>query len=105
MTSRRIRVRDPLGAVIARAQYELDDPSSAVKAHGSMDSNGIAELPPDLLGKMTLVIASPGFTLLKHPLDLRAFDSNAGDLLVSMAVNGFDHQCSAVSLERHATQK
>jgi hypothetical protein len=105
MTSRRIRVRDPLGAVIARAQYELDDRSSAIKAHGSTDSNGIAELPPDLLGNMTLVIASPGFTLLKQPLDLRAFDANAGDLLVSMAVNGFDNQCSAVSLEKHATQK
>jgi hypothetical protein len=105
MTSRRIRVRDPLGAVIARAQYELDDQSSAMKAHGSTDSNGIAELPPDLLGKMTLVIASPGFSLLKQPLDLLAPDGRANDLLVSMAVNGFDHQCSAVSLERHATQK
>ncbi|HEY1528050.1 MAG TPA: carboxypeptidase-like regulatory domain-containing protein [Candidatus Angelobacter sp.] len=103
MTSRRIRVRDPLGAVIAHAEYELDDRSSAIKAHGSTDSNGIAELPPDLLGNMTLVIASPGFTLLKQPLDLRAFDANAGDLLVSMAVNGFDNQCSAVSLEKHAT--
>lgn len=105
MTSRRIRVRDPLGAVIARAEYELDDPSSAVKAHGSTDSNGIAVLPPDLLGKMTLVIASPGFSLLKQPLDLLAPDGRANDLLVSMAVNGFDNQCSAVSLEKHATQK
>jgi hypothetical protein len=103
MTSRRIRVRDPLGAVIARAEYELDDPSSAMKAHGSTDSNGIAELPPGLLGKMTLVIASPGFTLLKQPLDLRAFDSNAGDLLVSMAVQMSEDQCSSVSLEKHAT--
>jgi len=103
MTSRRIKVRDPLGAVIARAQYELDDPSSAMKAHGSTDSNGIAELPPDLLGKMTLVIASPGFSLLKQPLDLLAPDGRANDLLVSMAVNGFDNQCSAVSLEKHAT--
>jgi len=103
MTSRRIRVRDPLGAVIAHAEYELDDPSSAMKAHGSTDSNGIAELPPDLLGKMTLVIASPGFSLLKQPLDLLAPDGRANDLLVSMAVNGFDNQCSAVSLEKHAT--
>ena len=103
MTSRRIRVRDPLGAVIARAQYELDDPSSAVKAHGSTDSNGIAELPPGLLGKMTLVIASPGFTLLKQPLDLRAFDANAGDLLVSMAGQMSENQCSSVRLEKHAT--
>lgn len=105
MTSRRIRVRDPLGAVIAHAEYELEDPSSAVKAHGSTDSNGIAELPPDLLGKMTLVIASPGFTLLKQPLDLRAFDANAGDLLVSMAGQMSEDQCSSVSLEKHATQK
>ena len=105
MTSRRIRVRDPLGAVIAHAEYELDDRSSAMKAHGSTDSNGIAELPPDLLGKMTLVIASPGFTLLKQPLDLRAFDANAGDLLVSMAVQMSEDQCSSVSLEKHATQK
>jgi hypothetical protein len=103
MTSRRIRVRDPLGAVIAHAEYELDDPSSAMKAHGSTNSNGIAELPPDLLGKMTLVIASPGFSLLKQPLDLLAPDGRANDLLVSMAVNGFDNQCSAVSLEKHAT--
>ncbi|MGC2697990.1 MAG: carboxypeptidase-like regulatory domain-containing protein [Candidatus Angelobacter sp.] len=103
MTSRRIRVRDPLGAVIAHAEYELDGPSSAMKAHGSTDSNGIAELPPDLLGKMTLVIASPGFTLLKQPLDLLAPDGRANDLLVSMAVNGFDNQCSSVTLEKHAT--
>jgi hypothetical protein len=102
MTSRRIRVRDPLGAVIAHAEYELEGPSSAVKAHGSTDSNGIADLPPDLLGKMTLVIASPGFTLLKQPLDLRAFDANAGDLLVSMAVQMSEDQCSSVSLEKHA---
>lgn len=103
MTSRRIRVRDPLGAVIAHAEYELEGPSGAIKAHGSTDSNGIAKLPPDLLGKMTLVIGRPGFTLLKQALDLRAFDANAGDLLVSMAVNGFDNQCSSVSLEKHAT--
>ena len=103
MTSRRIRVRDPLGAVIAHAEYELDDRSSAMKAHGLTDSDGIAELPPDLLGKMTLVIASPGFTLLKQPLDLRALDANAGDLLVSMAGQMSDDQCSSVSLEKHAT--
>jgi hypothetical protein len=105
MTSRRIRVRDPRGAVIAHAEYELEDQSSAVKAHGLTDSDGIAELPPDLLGKMTLVIASPGFTLLKQPLDLHAFDANAGDLLVSMAVQMSEDQCSSVSLEKHATQK
>jgi hypothetical protein len=103
MTSRRIRVRDPLGAVIAHAEYELEDRSSAVKAHGSTDSNGIADLPPDLLGKVTLVIASPGFSLLKQPLDLLAPDGRENDLLVSMAVNGFDNQCSSVSLEKHAT--
>jgi hypothetical protein len=103
MTSRRIRVRDPLGAVIARAQYELDDQSGAAKAQGTTDSNGIAVLPPDLLGKMTLVIASPGFTLLRQPLDLRALDANAGDLLVSMAVQMSENQCSSVSLEKHAT--
>ncbi len=106
MTSRRIRVRDPLGAVIARAQYELDDPSGAVKANGSTDSDGVAELPADFLGKGTLVIASPGFTLLKQPLDLRALDTNAGDLLVSMGVQlAENNQCSAVSLEKHAPRK
>ncbi|MGC2745089.1 MAG: carboxypeptidase-like regulatory domain-containing protein [Candidatus Angelobacter sp.] len=102
MTSRRIRVRDPLGAVIAHAEYELEGPSSAVKAHGLTDSNGIAELPPDLLGKMTLVIASTGFTLLKQPLDVRVFDANSGDLLVSMAGEMSENQCSSVSLEKHA---
>jgi hypothetical protein len=105
MPSRRIRVRDPLGAVIAHAEYELDDRSSAMKAHGLTDSDGIAELPPGLVGKMTLVIASPGFTLLKQPLDLQDFNANAGDLLVSMAVQMSEDQCSSVSLEKHATQK
>ena len=38
-------MRDPLGAVIAHAEYELDDRSSAMKAHGLTDSDGIAELP------------------------------------------------------------
>src|SRR5260221_14218347 len=102
MKSRRIRVRDPLGAVIARAQYELDYPSGRVEVNGSTDSNGIAELPPGLLGKMTLVIASPGFTLLNQPLDLRALDANAGDLLVSLAGQMSDAQASSAGLERHA---
>jgi hypothetical protein len=106
MASRRIRVRDPLGAVIARAEFALEDQSRAVKAHGYTDSNGIAELPPDLLGKVTLVIASPGFSLLKQPLDLSARDANAGDLLVAMGVTfGEKNQCSAVSLEKHARRK
>jgi hypothetical protein len=105
MTSRRIRVRDPLGAVIARAEYELEDQSGAVKAHGSTDSNGTAELPPDLLGKVTLVIASPGFTLLKQPLEMGPLDANAGDLLVSMAVQISGNECSTVVVEKHAPRK
>lgn len=106
MASRRIRVRDPLGAVIARAEYALEDQSRAVKAHGYTDSNGTADLPPDLLGKVTLVIASPGFSLLKQPLDLSVRDANAGDLLVSMGLQfGEKSACSAVSLEKHARRK
>lgn len=100
--SRRLRVHDPLGAVIARAKYELLDESGAALANGSTNSDGIAEFPSDLTGKLTLMIASPGFTLLKQPVELLAPDRRARDLVVAMAVHGNENECSAVKLEKHA---
>lgn len=102
VASRRIRILDPLGAVIANAKYQLLNQHGETLASGSTNSDGMVELSSELLGKLTLVIASPGFTLLKQPLELVAPDSHAGDLLVSMAVHGDEKQCSAVSLEKHA---
>ena len=103
MTSRRIRVRDPLGAVIAHAEYELRSQAGALLASGRTNADGMSDLPSGALGKATLVLASPGFSLLKQPLELLAPNGRENDLLVSMAVNGFDNQCSRVSLEKHAT--
>jgi hypothetical protein len=103
VASRRIKILDPLGAVIANAKYELLNQRGEALASGSTDSDGIAELSSELLGKMTLVIASPGFSLLKQPLELAAPDIHASDLLVSMALHGDKNQCSAVTLEKHAT--
>ena len=103
VTSRRMRFIDPLGAAIGKAKYELLDERGAVIAGGSTDVDGIAVLPFSLLGKMTLQIASPGFTLLTQPLNLLAPDEHSRDILVSLAVHGSDRQCSAVSLEKHAT--
>jgi hypothetical protein len=100
--SRRLRVGDPQGAVIAKAKYELLDQSGTVVANGLTNSDGIAEVPFDTMGKLTLVIASPGFTVLKQPLELLTPDRRARDLIVSMAVHGNENECSAVKLEKHA---
>jgi hypothetical protein len=100
--SRRLRVGDPQGAVIAKAKYELLDQSGAVLANGLTNSDGMAEFPSDSMGKLTLVIASPGFTVLKQPLELLTPDRRARDLIVSMAVHGNENECSAVKSEKHA---
>ena len=105
LSSRRIRLVDPLGAVIVRAKYKLLDASGAELAQGAPDSTGIADLPPELQGRVTLVVHSIGFTRLNQPLDLLAPlapQSGARTLRVSMTLHGSD-QCSSVSLEKHAT--
>lgn len=102
LSSRRIRLVDPLGAVIARAKYKLLDTAGSELAQGTPDSNGIADLPPEVRGKVTLVVHSIGFTRLDQPLDLLAPEKRARTLRVSMTPHGAD-QCDSVSLEKHAT--
>jgi hypothetical protein len=101
--SRHIRILDPLGAAIANAKYELLDQSGRALAQGITDDAGITHLPPGLLGKLTLQVFSPGFTLLQQPLILLSPDDRADEILVTLAVHGSERQCSAVSLEKHAT--
>jgi hypothetical protein len=104
LPSRRLQVRDPLGAVIAHAKYRVLDLAGAELATGSTDSDGIAELPSELKGKVTLVVASTGFTLFTLPLELHPPDDTASYLAVEMGVQGFgSDQCGAANLEKHAT--
>jgi hypothetical protein len=106
LPSRRFQVNDPLGAVIAHANYRVLDPTGAELATGTTDSNGIIELPSDLKGKVTLVVASPGFALFSLPLDLITPDDPASYLAIVMGVQGYGgDQCSKAVLEKHATQK
>jgi hypothetical protein len=100
MPARRLQARDPLGALIPNAKFRVLDPSGAELATGSMDSNGVAELPSKLNGKVTLVVASPGLALLTLPLDLLPPD-NEKYLAVVMDVQG--NSCSTAHLEKYAT--
>jgi hypothetical protein len=101
LSSRRIRLVDPLGADIARAKYKLLAATGATVAEGSTDSDGAADLPPELQGRFTLVVHRLGFTRLNQPLELLAVENGARTLRVSMTLHGSD-QCSSVSLEGHA---
>lgn len=102
LSSRRIRLVDPLGAVIAKAKYKLVDATGAELAQGATDSDGVAALPPELQGRMTLVVHRIGFTRLDQPLDLLTPEKGARPLRVSMTLHG-SNECDSVSLEKHAT--
>lgn len=106
LPSRRLQVHDPRGVVIARAKYRVLDLAEAELAAGVTDSDGIIELPSELSGKVILVVAGTGTTTFTLPLDLLPPDDTASYLVVVMGVHGFGgDQCSAASLETHATQK
>jgi hypothetical protein len=104
LPSRRLQVNDPLGAVIAHANYRVLSATGTDLATGVTDSKGIVELPSELNGKVTLVVASPGFALFSLPLDLIAPDDPAPYLAVIMGVQGYGgDQCSKAFLEKNAT--
>lgn len=104
LPSRRLQLHDPLGAVIAHANYRVLSPAGAELASGSTDSEGIAELASELNGRVTLVVASPGFALFTLPLDLIPPDDPAPYLAIVMGVQGYGgDNCSTALLEKHAT--
>jgi hypothetical protein len=103
LPSRRLQVHDPLGAVIAHAKYRVLSPAGEELATGDTDSNGLIELPSELKGKVTLVVASPGFALFSLPLDLITPDDPAPFLFIEMGVQGYGGEsCSTASLEKNA---
>jgi hypothetical protein len=106
LPSRRLQVHDPFGAVIANANYRVLDPAGTELATGTTSSKGIAELPSELEGKVTLVVASTGFMLFTLPVDLIPPEDPAPYLAVVMGVQGYGgDQCSTAVLEKHAPQK
>jgi hypothetical protein len=104
LPSRRVQVLDPLGAVITHARYRVLDHAGSELAAGYTGSDGIVELPSQLNGKVTLVVAKTGFTLFALPLDLLPPDDTASYLWLRMGVQGYGgDKCSAASLEKNAT--
>lgn len=88
---------------VDNAKYKLLNDREMAIAEGNSDHHGVAKLPLELIGKATLVVASPGLMTLRQPLDLLAPDGSAPDLVVSMTILGSDSQCSAGSLGKNAT--
>ena len=111
MASRRIQVLNVPGMAeyptIAGAQYRLLNDHGASIAEGTTDKNGIAELPSDVRGRATLIVADGLSSTLQQPLDLLPADESASDLVVTMtAIVGSDNNnCSTARLEKHAPQK
>ena len=106
MASRRIQVLNVPGTAeyptINGAHYRLLNDHGLSIAEGTTDKNGIAELPSDVTGKATLIVASPLMATLQQTLDLLTLDADAPDLAVTLTQLD---ECSSVSLEKHATQK
>ncbi|HZU30712.1 MAG TPA: prealbumin-like fold domain-containing protein [Candidatus Angelobacter sp.] len=106
VTSRRLKTVDSFsGTTIRNAKYALVDQRGKFLAEGSTDTDGIATLPSDVMEKVTLQLASPGFTLLRQPLNLLAPDDHNGDIVVKLGVQGSTNECSKVNLENNAPQK
>jgi len=100
LSSRRIRLTDPNGAVVASAQYSMEDRSGNRVATGQSDRQGVVQLPRELKGTYKLSIYSAGFTPLEQPLQLVPFKPGAEDLDVVLKIGG---TCSEAKLEKHAT--
>jgi hypothetical protein len=106
--SRRIKVMHRPGMAeypeVRDAKYKLLDDRGALLAEGTTDQRGIAELPPELQGKMTLIVGSSGLTTFQQSLELLSPDESAPGLVVTMTVLGdYSESCSTVRLESHAT--
>jgi hypothetical protein len=104
-SSRRIQVMCKPGMCefpgIENAKYRLLDDHGALIAEGATDHEGIAQLPPEFVGRVTLVVAFPLTATVQQALDLLPVDEHAPTLLITMTAD--DSECSAVSLEKHAT--
>jgi hypothetical protein len=104
LPSRRLQVHDPLGMVIAHAKYRVLDHAGIEVTAGSTGSNGIVELPSELNGNVTLLVAGAGSTIFMLPLDLIPPTDTAEYLAVVMGVQGYGgDNCSAEHLEKNAT--
>jgi hypothetical protein len=106
--SRRLRVMNEPGVSenpgVENAKYKLLGDHGALIAEGTTDRNGTAELPSEVVGKATLVVASSGLTTLQQPLELLPLDESAPGLVVTMStIVGSATGCSVVTLEKHAT--
>jgi hypothetical protein len=105
--SRRLQVLHVPGMAeyptIAGARYKLLNDRGVSIAEGITDKNGVAELPADVTGRSTLVVAAdPLSSTLQQPLDLLAPQKGTPDLAVTLRQI---EKCSTVSLEKHAPQK
>jgi hypothetical protein len=89
---------------IRDARYKLLDYRGASIAEGTTDRNGIAELPFEIVGHSTLIVAADSLlTSIQQPLDLLPPDESAPNLVVTMTSIGGSEACSTVRLENHAT--
>ena len=85
------------------AKYKLLDDRGTSLAEGTADQKGIAELPPELQGKVTLVVGSSGLTTVQQSLELLSPDESASALVVTMTPAPESQSCSTVRLEANAT--
>jgi len=106
MASRHIQVLNVPGTAeypaIDDARYKLLNDHGVSIAEGTTDKNGMAELPSDVTGRTTLIVASPLLTTLQQTLDMLPPIAGAPDLAVTL--RQLD-ECSTVTLEKHAPQK
>jgi hypothetical protein len=105
--SRRIKVMHRPGMAeypeVRDAKYKLLDAQGALLIEGATNQRGIAELPPDVQGKVTLIVGSSGLTTFQQSLELLSPDESAPGLVVTMTVLGdYSESCSTVRLEKHA---
>jgi hypothetical protein len=102
--SRRIQVLYPPGMAefptIAGARYKLLNDNGVSIAEGTTDKNGMADLPSELMGNTTLIVASSLMTTLQQRLDLLTPNRGAPDLAVTLDQL---EKCSTVTLEKNAT--
>lgn len=106
IASRRIQVLNVPGTAefptIEGAQYKLLNDHRVSIAEGITDKNGMAQLPSNVMGRTTLIVASPLMATIQLPLDLLTPVADAPDLAITL--KQLD-ECSTASLEKHAPQK
>jgi hypothetical protein len=104
LRARQIAVTDPMGAVIARAKYMIEDNQLNRLASGQTDEDGRAKIPSDLHGNAKLTLWSLGFTPLEQPLNFLPADPDAPAMSIIMRPHS-NGECSEGRPERHAAQQ